>query len=471
MSKKPLGTDSQGIQKVMRLPNYLGDGAAQFSLNAISGMVGIIVYFYTDKVGIAAATAGSILFIAKLFDAVTDLVLGWLVDHTHTRWGKARPWLLWMALPTFISIVALFLVPPHASQGAKFAYALVTNTMATAFIYTAVAIPFGSMLYFTTKSTEERSKMGVVRAIFGYVVGMVISIGYIPITNALGGDQRAWVIFAIVIGFLAGMGLIWSFFANVERTEDPGEEDPDKDVPFWTSINLLFHNKYWVIMLAVMAVVNVLYGITSASGIYYVKWVIGDENLMAVLGAIGLIPVVVGFAAVTPLVKRFGPTKTVKMALLVGIAGTIVRVIFPYDLWALFIFGPIVTLATIPIMAVGGVLVTNTISYGEWKYGRRLVGMANAASGFGGKIGTGLGSALIGWVLAWGMYNGTASVQPHSAIISILAITIWIPGILLVLLYVLLHFYDLDKRYPAIVKELEERKAKRQAARKSGAEA
>lgn len=456
MAKKPLRVDAQGIQKVMRVPNYLGDGAAQLALNAITGMVGIIVYFYTDKIGLAAGAAGTVLFAARLLDAFTDLGMGFVMDRTRSRWGKARPWLLWMAAPTFIAIVALFMIPADADEGAKFGYAVGTNIFATAIVFTAVAIPFGSMLFYTTRSTEERSKMGVVRAALGYVIGMVIVIGYIPITNALGGDQQAWIIFAIGVGAVAAVCLIAAFFANPERVGDPAELTHEK-VQFWAGLGMLFRNRYWVIMLGVMVLSQMTYGLSASSGIYYVKWVLGDENLMALVGALSLLPVIVGFLLVAPMVKRFGPTKTVRISLIIGIAASMVRVIFPYELWALVIFGTLVTFATIPLMALAGVLLTNTIVYGEWKHGRRLVGMANAASGFGGKAGNGLGLALVGWVLAFGLYDGAATTQPDSAIISILAITIWLPGILLAIMYVLLRFYDLDAKYPQMVKELDER--------------
>ncbi|TRY17644.1 sugar (glycoside-pentoside-Hexuronide) transporter [Tessaracoccus rhinocerotis] len=464
MAKKPLGLDTQGIQKTMRFHNYLGDGAAQLGLNALTGMVGILVYFYTDKVGIAAAAAGTVMFAARFLDAFTDLAMGWVMDRTRSRWGRARPWLLWMAGPTFLAVVLMFTVPAVGSDGSKFAYALATNTFATAIVYTAVAIPFGSMLFYTTRSTEERSKMGVIRAVFGYLLGMVIVIGYIPITNALGGDQRAWVIFAVAIGAVGAIGLVVAFLANPERNADAPEEAQQR-VPFLEGLGLLFRNKYWVIMLGVMSLVNIVYGLAAGSSIYYVKWILGDENLMAVLGAVGLVPVVVGFVLIAPMVKRFGATATVRIGLLIGIAASLVRVVFPYDLWALLIFGSLVTFATIPMMAIGGVLVTNTITYGEWKQGRRLVGMANAANSFGIKVGTGLGAAGVGWILALGAYDGTAAAQPDSAIASILAVSIWVPGLVLLGMYVLLHFYDLDAKYPQIVKELDERATAAEAQR------
>jgi GPH family glycoside/pentoside/hexuronide:cation symporter len=377
-------------------------------------MGGIVVYYYTDKVGVAAGTVGTILLFAKLIDAVTDLIMGWVMDRTKSRWGSARPWLLWMTIPTLLAIVGLFLVPPDASEGVKAGVVFGVNVFSSAFVYTAIAIPFGSMLYYTTKSTEERSKMGIIRAAVGYATGMVIVIGYIPITNALGGDQKAWIIFASIVAVFAALCLFVAFCANPERNRD-ANDDVNEKTPFRLGMKHLFQNKYWVIMLCVMTVVNVVYGVSGSSSIYYVKWVLGDENLMALVGALGLLPVIIGFAAVGPIVKRIGPARMVKYSLLIGAVASIVRAIFPYDLWALIIFGSLVTLSTIPLMAIGGVLVTSTIAYGEWKFGTRLVGMANAASGFGAKMGNGLGVAAVGWILTLGGYNGIAAEQSESS--------------------------------------------------------
>lgn len=457
--KKVLGIDSQGIQKTMTMKNFLGDGTGQIALNGMSGLIGMLTYFYTDKVGIAAAAAGTIMLIAKIIDAFTDLFMGYVVDRTKSKYGKARPWFLWMSIPFAISIVVLFLIPADAGNGVKFAYGLVSNVAATAIVYTAVAIPYGCFMAFVTKSTDERSKMGITRALFGYVVGMIIAIGLIPITNLLGGDQAAWIIFSVILAVVSLVSLILTFLSNKEQNTmyDVGGKEVEDKIPFRTSIKLLFQNEYWLMMLGVMLLVNVIYALSGATGVYYAKWVLKDENLVAIMGAVGLIPVFVGFPLTGFLTKRLGLAKACRVALLIGAAGTMVRVFFPYNLVITMIFGSFATFGTIPLMAVGGVMVNNTVEYGQWKHGKRIVGMANSATGFASKISGGLGAAMIGWILAAGDYNSELAAQSQSAINSILTVSIYIPGIMLVLIYIVLRFYDLDNKYPQIIKELEER--------------
>jgi len=460
--KKELCLDGQGIQKTLRFRNYLGDSTGQVSLNGISGLVTMLPYFYTDKVGIAAAAAGTIMLGARVFDAVTDLTMGYFVDRTKSRFGKARPWLISMVIPSLITVTALFCVPAGAGSTAKNIYAFCTNAVATAFVYTAIAIPYGCLMAFVTRSTEERSKMGIFRAVTGYIIGIIVAIGFIPMSNALGGDQGAWIKLGVIFAIIISASLIPAFFANKERySVDEGRQDEsrqDEKVPFFTGIKILFQNKYWVIVLIINFFIYISYGLGGVTSIYFTKWILKNENLIALLGGVGLIIVAIGFAVTNPLIKKFGVTKATRIALLIGVAASVIRAFFPYNLIATLILGSLMTFATIPYMTVGGVLLSNTVEYGEWKNGKRLVGMANSACGFGSKVGSGVGAALIGWLLALGGYNADLAEQGKAAVNSIFALCIWIPGIIMLVIFLLLGLYDLDAKYPQIVKELEERK-------------
>jgi GPH family glycoside/pentoside/hexuronide:cation symporter len=454
---KELGFDAQGIQKTMKLKHYLGDGAGQVALNSINGFIGMLTYFYTDKVGIAAATVGTIMLVTKFINAITDLLMGRIVDKTKSKYGKARPWMLWMAIPTFVAIVLLFTVPADASASMKSLYALITVIFASAIVYTGIAIPYGSLMAIRTQSTEERGKMGLTRTIFGYIIGMIISIVLIPVTNALGGSQAAWIMVAVVLGAMSSIALFLTFLASKEKNSEVSIVESD-NVPFWESIKLLFKNKYWVIMLFAQLLINMMYVLNGSTGVYYTKYILGNENLVGVMGAIGLIPVFLGFALVGPMIKKFGLAKTARIGLIIGIVASFIRCFMPYSFIAAIVLGGFSTLGTIPMMAVGGVLVNNTVEYGEWKTGKRLVGMVNSANSFGVKIGSGLAAAMIGWILAMGNYDGTLATQSGSAINSILVLTVYLPLVIFLLTYISMRKYDLDKRYPQIVKELEERK-------------
>ena len=173
-TKKELGLDSMGVQKSMRLTDYLGDGLGQLPLNVMSGLVGQLTYFYTEKVGLAAGMVATMLLIAKIFDAFSDLAMGKIMDAGKSPKGKCRPWFLRMAVPTFIMIIVLFTVPKNANSGLQAAYVLITNILLTAIVYTAIAIPYNALMAMRTESSDERGKMGIFRAAFGYIAGMII---------------------------------------------------------------------------------------------------------------------------------------------------------------------------------------------------------------------------------------------------------------------------------------------------------
>jgi len=456
---KELGLDAQGIQKTMKLRHYLGDGAGQVPLNAITGLVGMLTYFYTDKVGMTAGVVGTILLLARVLDAFTDITMGVLVEKTKSKYGKARPWLLWMIIPTLLSIILLFTVPASASSTVKNIYVFITVVLATGVVYTATVIPYNSMVALRTRSIEERGKMGIFRAIFGYIIGTIVAVALIPITNLFGGDQRSWIIVSVVIAIISSICLYLAFLASKEKATEAHVEGKDETITLKESLPLLFKNKYWVIMLFVLFLMNMMSVLNASTGIYYTKYILGNENLIGVMGAVGLIPVVLGFIAIGPMVKKFGPTKTIRITLIMGGVAALIRCFMPYSFTGALVLGGVTSFATIPLMALSIALINNTAEYGEWKFGKRTVGLINSANSFGGKLGSGLGAAIIGWILALGNYDGTLAVQPSSSIFSILLLTVYLPFVFFLVIYLLLRKYDLDLKYPQIVKELEERKA------------
>lgn len=456
--KKELGVDSMGVQKSMRLTDYLGDGLGQLPLNIMSGLVGQLTYFYTEKVGLAAGMVATMLLVAKIIDAFSDLLMGKIMDAGHSPKGKCRPWFLRMAIPAFVIIVLMFTVPRNAGSGLQMAYVLITNLLITAVIYTAVAIPYGALMSLRTKSSEERGKMGVFRAAFGYIAGMVIAILLIPITNALGGTQAAWIKVAVIFGLISLLSLLVLYKVSKETAGEEVSKEAEEDVPFTEGLKILFHNKYWVFMLLLQLFMNISYGLSGAGGTYYCKYILGNDNMVALLGAVGLIPTFLGFALTGPLAGKLGMTKTCMVSCILGVIACIIRVFTPYSLMSCLICGSVVTFANIPLMCLFGAMVNNCVEYNEWKFNKRIVGMTNSANSFGCKIGSGIGGSLIGWLLAWGGYNAALEVQPGSVNTAIFAFSIYIPLALFVIMLILLMKYDLEKKYPQIVAELQERR-------------
>ncbi len=456
-TKKELGLDSMGVQKSMRMTDYLGDGLGQLPLNIMSGLVGQLTYFYTEKVGLAAGMVATMLLVAKIIDAFSDLIMGKIMDAGKSPKGKCRPWFIRMAIPAAVMIVLLFTVPKNAGSGIQSAYVLITNILITAVVYTAVAIPYGALMAMRTESSDERGKMGIFRAAFGYIAGMVIAILLIPITNMLGGTQSAWIKVSVIFALISLLSLLVLYKVTKENAHIV-EKSEDEDVTFGEGIKMLFKNKYWVIMVVLQFMMNISYGLSTSGGTYYAKYILGNDNIVALLGAVGLIPTFLGFILTGPLASKLGMTKTCMVSCVMGAAACLVRVFTPYSLMTCIVGGAVTTFANIPLMCLFGAMVNNCVEYNDYKFGKRIVGMTNSANSFGSKIGSGIGAAMIGWLLAAAGYNAALEVQPASVDTAIFAFGIYIPLALFVIMFILLLKNDLEKRYPEIVAELQKRK-------------
>ena len=457
---RELGKDKFGVQRTMRRRDFFFFFFGQFALNAMSGLVGQMTYFYTDKVGVAAGAVATILLICKVIDAFTDLIMGNIVDHTKPGKEKYRPWLLKAGIPAGIMTVLMFTVPKESSV-LQIAYLLITNLLFTAVFYTALCIPYGSLMIVRTNSQEERGRMGTWRAAAGYVSGMIIAVAIIPITNMLGGTQSAWIKFGAIVGLLVILAFLLCYKTSketpqLENTEPVEEEAP---VPFKEAVEKLFHNKYWVMILIMNFFVNILYGINGASGAYYAKWIYGNDNLMGIMGAVGMIPTLIGFIAVGSMIKHLGVTKTLKVSFGIGFISSIARIINPYHFVFNTAMGCLGTFANIPMMCLMGVMTGMSIDYNEYKYGIKMVASSNAASSFGSKIGSGIGASVIGWCLAIASYDATLAVATEATKQAIFTFSIYLPAIMFAILVVMTCKFDLEARLPKLREEIEARKA------------
>ncbi len=468
MAKKPLGKDQFGIQKVMRGSDYFADSMGQFALNAISGMVGQLTYFYTDKAGLAAGMVATVFMVTKIIDAFTDIIMGNIIDHTKPGKERYRPWILKMAIPAALMMLLLFTVP-KGSAGLQIAYMLVTNLLITSVIYTAIAIPYASLQVVRTNSSEERGKMGVYRALAGYVPGMAIVLAVIPITNALGGTQSAWIKFAAAVALIVALCLLLCYKKSKETAtadgvaETPAEENElDEAIPLSDAIGKLFGNKYWVLALIMGLMSNVTYGLANSSGTYYCKWIYGDDNLVAILGAVGMIPTILGFVMVGPMNKKLGVVRTLRVSFLLGMVANILRILNPTHFWYNTILGCISSFANIPMMCLLGVTTAMAIDYNAYKYGNRMVACSQSATGFGGKVGNGLGAAVVGWCLALAHYDASMTVATAATRQAIYAFNIYIPFVLFLVMFICAVKFDLEAKLPEIKEELEKRRSQKE---------
>ncbi|WP_315372557.1 MFS transporter, partial [Paenibacillus xylanexedens] len=333
VNEQHIKVDNTPTQPPREIPTkkLIGDSMGQFGLNISSGLLGLITYYYTDVVGVSAAVVGTVMLLTKVLDAFADIGMGVLVDRTKTKYGQARPWLLWMTIPMFISLFLMFSVPDISSTG-KIIYAIITNLVFYILVFTPTSIPYNSLMALTTRNSYERSLMGIIRSSSGYLAGMVVAVAFVPIVTAMGNSRSDWTLLASIFAGVAAIGIFISFLSNREKYNNVQLDElgmfQDK-TPIREGLKLLFANKYWVYMFFVMALASILFALGVAAGSYYAKYIWGNVSLIGIMGAIGLIPVIIGFALSGPFIKRYGKRNTALGGILIGLLGAAVRLVAP----------------------------------------------------------------------------------------------------------------------------------------------
>ncbi|WP_283657936.1 MFS transporter [Paenibacillus sp. RC343] len=279
------------MERELTTRQLIGDALGQFSLNAVTMLMSLLMFFYTEVVGVSAGLIGTILLLTKVIDSAADIGMGYIVDRTRSKHGQARPWLLWMTIPMFVLTVLVFIVP-NISDGGKIAYIVITNLLFYICVITPTSIPYASLMALTTRSNEDRSIMGLFRAVASFVSGGVVTIAFIPVVNMLGGGQKEWIFLASVIALISSVGIFIAYKSTREKynTEQLKEEgEIKKTLSLLTGAKLLFSNKYWLVTFLVGFFTNISFGMASSSGMYYAKYIWGNVNLVGILGAITLL--------------------------------------------------------------------------------------------------------------------------------------------------------------------------------------
>lgn len=471
MAKVRKEYDAEGVKLTMRTRDYLADMSGQLALGIMANLVGQLQYFYTDKVGMAVGSVGVVMAISKIVDALTDVIFGNIVDHSHGGNKKYFRWMISLAVPAAAIVALLFMLPAGAASGVQVAYALVTNLLLTAVIYTMIATPFSAVMVVRTKSNSERASMGVFRAVGNYGAGMIIAIATIPVTNMLGGTQEAWIKYGVVLALavLLLFLICWlnghkAAFTREDGTETGATTEPEEDpVPFGPAMSMLFKNKYWVIVLLFNLITAITNAIVGSAGTYYCKWIFGNDNLVALLGGAGLLATVIGFVLSKPIINKLGVTKTVSLGCLGAAFFAGVRCFMPSNFYMYVGTSLLGSFVQIPLMCLYGVLLAMTVDYNEWKYDKKLVAMSGGAIGFGNKVGSGLGSLLLSAFLVIGSYDATLAVASQSMRWSIYGFSNYLPLVINLLMYFIFRGFDLEKKLPQMRAEVEARKAGKSA--------
>ena len=447
-------TDEQRLSVKEKVGYALGDAASNFFFQFF-GL--FLVFYYTDVAGLSAAAVGTMMLVTRMFDAVTDPLMGVLADRTRTRWGRFRPWLLWMCIPYAVIGVAMFMMPDW-SPNAKLAYAYVTYS-AMMLVYTAINVPYSALMGVMSDSSQERTRLSSFRFVAAFGAGMLISYFALDLKDALGGgDDRVGFMWTMAIfAVLSVICFLITFKTTKERVEPPVSES-SKSV--WADFGLLLRCSPWVILFFVSLFNLTSFMVRNGAQIYYFKYVVGDESAAKWFMTAGMIAAMVGIALAPRITAILG--KRTAMIYLSGIAAVINLSFFilPTSEYSLLLTMNILSaLIGAPAGAIIWAMYADTADLIEWEHGRRLTGLVYAGVLFAIKMGVAFGGAFIGWLLAW--YGFVPNEDPSDkAVLGIRIAFAIVPALISFLAVISLLMYRLtDKKVIEIEEELKVRRS------------
>jgi len=440
-------------------PERIGYGAGACGFNMINGIIGsFMTVYFTNVALLDAGIIATLIAISKLFDGVSDLIVGNVVDRTKSSFGKARVWLLRMVIPFAVSTILLFWVPTSFPSAVKYIYVFLMYNLVNTVCLTFIQVPFYSMISLMSADGEERGLLGNIQQIFQTLGNVLINTFFVTLLARFSSSietentQAGYTGAIICVVALMVILILITVFSTKERVHvksDSGEAKGDEVKPM-VAVKALLSNKYWVIMFFAMLVIFFAIIFYAIGGVYYSLYIFKDMGQYSwMANSISISQFAIMF--VTPfLMAKFGKRwmYTAGMALLtLGFAG--------FGLFGtskpIMIFCNVLKgcgLGMSGAMAMG--LVADAITYGYLKTGVNAVGMGNAGTSAAQKLGLGLGTAVFGWVMSGAGFKGEYDIQgiaqPASVETAIRFMYNWVPMVMCAVIFIIfVTSFNLDR--------------------------
>ena len=448
--------------QALKTREKVGYALGDFSSCLIWQSISIYLLFYfTNVAGVEQGDAVMIISASKFIDGFTDILMGFIIERTRTRFGKVRPYLLTMGLPLAVSTVMLFSVPASLSMHGKLIWIFVCYNLVTSVFYTALNVPYSGMHNFLTDDSMERSRLSILRLIFAYAAQTLINSTTLMLVRGLGDGtetgQAGWTGAMIIIGTASFALALVTFFTTKERVGS-GTDSSARPSP-GTSLRSILKNRYLLLLLPATLLSFTASAMSSGSAAYYAESVLRDVDATAHLTNASTIAMVLGLIFIVPFMLKHLPKRTIYQA---GIAASalasVLSCIVPDSLPLLISMNAVKGLAMGATSSMIYAMFADTVDWGEYRTGIRTAGLGTGLLQCMGKFGIGLGTALMGWVLTAGGFAAGTAVQTDAGITALISVYTWIPGIILAVSLGIMFLYTLDKYYPEAARELRRRR-------------
>ena len=446
-------------KKYLKWYHKVGYGSGDVAGNCVYALLTAFMMIYlTDTVGLNMGIVSTLIAVSKVFDGVSDFFFGRMIDKTHTKMGKARPWMLWPYIGCAITLVACFAIPMSWGDTAQYIFFFISYTLLNAVFFTANNIAYASLTALVTKNTSERVQLGSFRFIFAFATKIFIEAITIYAVTWLGGGAMGWRTIAIIYAVLGLIVNTISVFSVKELPEaDKGLEEErheEHKLTFIKSLTLLLKNKYYVII-CITYIFTQIYASVIGIGTYYAKYILGNEGLFSDLSLAINITMVIALTVLPFVIQKMGGMYKLNVLgyLLAGIGrvGVLIAA-FAGNFPLMLVFTAVSTLGIAPLQGDLNALIASCSEYTTLTTGYRLDGMMYSCSSLGIKIGGAFGTAICGWLLGAAGYVENAAVQTAATINMLNFLYLWAPIIICVVVMFLLSRLKVEKANAQLLK-------------------
>lgn len=408
-------------------------------------MTTYLLFFYTDVYGLDPGAVAILFIVARILDVIESFIIGIMIDHTHSRWGKSRPFFLWYALPYVVFAVLTFITPDFSHSG-KLVWAYVTY-LGLGFFYTAVNLPITSILPTLSQNDRELTLLGVIRQFFGSSVQIIVAVFTLPLVAFFGrGDQQKGFLLTICLFGLISLLLITNTFFHVhERFSNPEIAHQ----PFRSVMRMLRRNRPWIIISIVIFLYWMTTAIKNQTTIYYFKYTLEREDLVPLANSFTL-AALAGVILIIWAAGRFGKKLTMLIGITTAFAGQVVLTagVYAHLLGILFTGIFINSVGHGLIIGLVSIMIADTIRYGV-SMGIQAEGILASTDDFGVNLGLGIGGLVTAGLFHLSGY--VSNQAQNAATLSMITVNYaWIPLVLYVAMFLTLLTYN-ERRIVAAV--------------------
>lgn len=440
-------------KKYLNFFNKVGYGTGDWAANMVYGIVTSFVMIYlTNTVGLDAGIIGTLIMLSKFADGITDVVFGSFIDRTHSKMGKARPWMLFSYIGNAACLVLLFAIPADMGKTAQYIYFFIAYTLLNAVFYTANNIAYSALTSLITKNGTERVQLGTFRFIFSTAANLFVANVTLKLVESFGSGAAGWRNVAIlyaVIGVVVNTFSVFSVKELPEDVKETGINSTEKKEGFSLiqSLKILLANKYFDMLTVLYVLAYLSVAISMGVAVYFFMYVIGDANMYGTFMTMFSIPSVVGLIIVPLLVKKVGSIRNVNLwSFLVQ---TVFRVLFivaaaSKNITLMLVLYGLCSLTNCSLAGTFNALVAEASEYTYRKTGKKLDGSMYSCTSFGMKVGSGIGSGISGWLLAASGFDATAVVQSAGCNNMLLFMFAVVPMVITVICVVIYWFLKVE---------------------------